>query len=182
MNKLIVLDINGLLCKKINKDIVYNKNLTCIPLNSYNVILRPYYKEFLNFCYTNYHVSIFTSGTINNTKIILDKLLTKEQLKLTKFIWCRDKNRLDPDYHMDIFTTSYDTIKVLQDIYDHPVINEHRIYNNNNTILLDDSYKKCRFNNINNYIICNSFNIDVNDNYLLELINILNTHAILIKD
>lgn len=178
MNKLVILDINGLLCKRIDKEVIYDNKLKCIKLHAYNVILRPYYKEFLQHCYNYYHVGIFTSGNHKNTKIILDALLTKEQLKNTAFIWCRDRNRLDPDFNTDIFTTNFDTIKYLQDIYDNPIVNENRIYNASNTLLLDDSYRKCRFNNPNNVMICNTFTGNVNDTYLQQLIHLLQDHPI----
>ena len=178
MNKLLILDINGLLCKRIDKDVVYDSKLKCVKLPGYNVILRPHYKEFLQHCYHYYHVAIFTSGSKRNTKVILDALLTKEQLKNTQFIWCRDRNRLDPDFNTDIFTTSFDTIKYLQDVYDNPIINEHRIYNDTNTLLLDDSHRKCRFNNPNNFMICNTFDGNANDTYLQQLIHLLLDHPI----
>lgn len=178
MNKLLVLDINGLLCKRIDKETLYDHKLKCIKLHSYNVILRPYYKEFLHHCYANYHVAIFTSGKQSNTKIILNALLTKEQINNTVFVWCRDRNRLDPDFNTDIFTTNFDTIKCLQDIYDNPIVNEYRIYNASNTLLLDDSYRKCRYNNPNNFLICNSFTGSTEDDYLQHLIHLLLDHPI----
>jgi hypothetical protein len=168
MEKLVLLDINGLLCCKIKKNVEINKSSEILDLNSYKVILRPHYKEFLDFVYNNYKVGFFSSTCEWNAKEILNKLLNKEQKKLTVLMWFRDRTHIDPDS-----IDTYDTIKKLEDVFDNPVFNVKRKYHSGNTILIDDSKTKTRFNNPNNIIICESFTGNEDDCVLFELINLI---------
>ena len=161
MSKLLLLDINGLLCCKTNQN---ETNLSSIHLKAYHVILRPYYKEFLDFCYKHFNVGFFTSTTEKNAKIILNNLLTEEQIKNTKLMWFRDRTHLDYESYK-----TFNTIKKLNDIYDYPLFNCQ--YHEHNTILIDDSFNKVRYNEPKNIIICNAFHGDHNDTHLIELIH-----------
>src|SRR5437016_4527223 len=96
-NKLLLLDINGLLCCKTTKMSVNDTFLTSLQLKNYQVILRPYYKEFLHFCYTHFNVGFYSSTSKFNASIILKALLTEEQIKQTLLLWFRDRTYLDPD-------------------------------------------------------------------------------------
>lgn len=148
--KLIVLDINGVLCTKTQDNVEKNEG---IKLATYNVIFRPEYRKFLNFCYENYDVGFFSSTTYKNASLILKKLLTPEQYKKTVFMWFRDRTVLDPDFNKDPEIKQFDTIKRLSDIIDNPIVNHDRRYNYQNTVLIDDSQRKTRFNDPFNIVI-----------------------------
>ena len=216
--KLLLLDINGLLCCKTKNS---DNN---IKISSYYVILRPFYKEFLDFCYNHFHVGFFSSTPEKNARMILKHLLTKEQIVKTKLFWFRDRTHLDFDIKterrdvlndldisfdtnviqkqlsvafntnavtFDTFDTNaiqkqqkvvFDTIKKLNDIYDNPVVNSKHLYHSKNTILIDDTFKKVRYNELNNIIICQEFTGDEKDIHLIELMHIIVDQFELIKN
>lgn len=169
--QLLVLDINGLLCRKVKK---YSEEhiQVDLQLQSYGVKLRPGYRKFLTRCYTKYDVAFFTSTTQRNAEIILKKLLTKKQFKQVKFVWYRDRTYLDPDWYafgesachqkhsyeisahpswefenfQEEQIQKHSTIKHLSAIWRNPIINAERKYSEKNTLICDDSYMKLRLN------------------------------------
>lgn len=166
-DKLLIFDINEVLCCKLSKNkYIYTDDM--LECNSYYIKPRPGYREFMNLCYENYNVAFFSSTNTWNVIPILKFILTENQYNNTKFIWCRDRTRFDP-----CPCNIYDTIKNLNDIYENPVINTEKLYNNMNTILVDNSIIKTRFNNPKNIIICESYQGDVSDNVLYQLYNII---------
>ncbi len=158
--KLIVLDVNGVLCYKISKHKDNIKNRTNILELSYNnVYFRPGAKKFLEWLFERYKVAIYSSTTFKNIKPILNYLMPKLYKKLV-FLWCRDRCTLDPDYGTDTQIFKYSTIKLLSSILENPNINERRIYKKNNVLFLDDSPSKMRFNPVNSYYILKSYHPD----------------------
>lgn len=163
--KLLILDINGLLCRKINtKEQIEGE---VIELPSYKVQLRPGCHEFLDFCYRHYDIAFFSSTLHVNADAILKALLNSKQHKITIFKWFRDRTRFDPDSKTD----KYATVKVLKDIFDNPVVNRDRIYSEKNTLICDDSVTKIRLNDPKNTVIIPAFTGDLNDTTLYEIIN-----------
>jgi hypothetical protein len=137
MNRLIILDINGVLGYKKEGDFIF----------------RDHVKEFLEFCYSYGDVGFFSSTTKKIGYKILEKILTFDQFKKTKFFWYRDHVKNDPDYLINNNINKYDTIKLLDDVISSSSINYERIYGYHNTIIIDDSWNKLRFNNSENCII-----------------------------
>jgi hypothetical protein len=129
--------------------------------------MRPGYKEFLEFCFENYNVGFFSSTNKWNVDAILKKLLTSKRRKEIIFTWYRDRT------HFDDENGEYATIKKLQDVFDNPVVNYNRKYNSTNTILIDDSKLKTRFNDPKNIIICEEFTGNGDDIGLFELMKII---------
>ena len=168
--RLLLLDINGILCCKKTKNFI-SKDM--LELKSYKVQTRPGCSEFLDFCYNNFSVGFFSSTTRKNAEAILSLLLTSQQRQNTILMWFRDRTHLDPDVIKDSTIFYYDTIKKLQDIFDNPVINEKRKYHSGNTILVDDSIAKTRFNDPKNIVICESFDGNQDDKVLYEIMEIL---------
>lgn len=172
--KLLLLDINGLLCCKVPKSV---KNPDVLKLNSYNVLPRPNYIEFLETLYSRYTIGFFSSTCEWNVNPILNKLLTPEQKKATVLLWFRDRTRLDPD------DSGFATIKMLKDVFENPMFNAKRLYNESNTILIDDCNIKTRFNNPDNIITCKSFTgQDDDDHELLDLIETISERFELISN
>lgn len=196
---LLLLDINGVLCIKITKP-EYNRiikdnddafsEMKVIKLLSYYVVVRPGCYEFLNFVYTNFDVGYFSSTTQKNARGILNSIISQEQEDETKVFWFRDRTHFDPDsgfvegvnYITGVPSTVFDTIKLLSDIYDNPIINCRRQYNDGNTILCDDSEKKTRFNNSNNVIIFPKFDGNKDDAMLFEMINTITERFEMLKE
>jgi TFIIF-interacting CTD phosphatase-like protein len=158
---LILLDLNGVLCRKIASGPVPENALQ---LQSYAVEPRPGVKEFLEFCYSHYTVGFFSSTTFRNADPILKKILTPEQYQLSKIKWFRDRTRFDPD------TKDHTTIKVLKDLFDNPIANSERIWSESNTLLIDDSIEKTRFNSPKNVLLVKTYSGDLKDRELLNLI------------
>jgi hypothetical protein len=152
--KLLVLDLSGLLCHKCAKGILK---------------LRPHHKEFLEYCYASYDVGFMSSTMPDKVSHIISLILTKEQYKQTIFIWSRDRVHLDPAFGLDPVTKGYDTIKRLSDLWDNPLINKDRIYNQTNTLICDDTPSKVRYNNQTNTLIFDSYGGDPEDNELAKI-------------
>ena len=196
---LLLLDINGVLCIKITK-LEYNKiikdntdafsEMKVIKLLSYYVVVRPGCYEFLDFVYTNFDVGYFSSTTQKNARGILNSVISQEQEDETKVFWFRDRTHFDPDsgsiqgvnYITNTSATVFDTIKLLSDIYDNPILNHRRQYNGGNTILCDDSERKTRFNNSNNVIIFPKFDGNKDDVVLFEMMDIISERFEMLKE
>ena len=186
---LIVIDVNGVLCEKVYVEnlekerdkILSETSFTTIILNKFVVYIRPNVHEFLEFCFANYDVGFFSSTTYQNANRILGQLLTKDQNMRAKFLWYRDRTRLDPDWKKeDKKTKKFDTIKMIQDVLECPAINEDRRYSVDNTILLDDSETKTRFNDPQNILVVKTFNHDdAEDNQLLGIMDVI-THKFMV--
>lgn len=176
--RLLILDINGLLCCKISKN---STNLEVLKLGFYDVILRPYCREFLDYCFDNFTVAFYSSTTYKNANIILDKLLTSTQKSQCLFRWFRDRTRLDPDYGKIKGITPFDTIKLLKDVFENASLNEDRRITENNTVICDDSMRKMRFNSSDNVIIFEEFKGNSTDNHLKEMIRKIETKFYVLK-
>lgn len=159
MKNLLILDINGLICCKVKPP--YQENLTnnYIARNHYRVYFRDNVKEFIKWCLENYNVGIWSSTNNYNVYPILKHVLDQDIIKKFLFIWCRDRTRLDLEYPNNNIK-KFDTIKDLKDIWSCPTINCEREYDSSNTLLIDDSYQKTRFNSSDNLLIVNSFDIN----------------------
>ena len=176
-NALVVLDLNGLLCRKLSRRVPKNaitNNIVRCP--SYDVQLRPYCKEFMDHMLQHYRVGFYSSTTEKNAKPISDALVTIGPSPIIEecqqfvndtpidqshvlFYWFRDRTRPDPE------RGGFETIKLVSDI--------RLEYDYEKVLLVDDSSDKLRFNNPDDVLVCKSYDSD-NDNdgeYLLELID-----------
>jgi len=167
--RLIILDINGILCWKVlieehpKEKIVEAMSsfgFGHIELPRYIVFIRPYVKEFLNFCYEYADVGFFSSTTQPNAWGILNHILTEDQKKKTKFYWYREHTKLDPNFRLDPSIFGHDTIKLMSDVFSSPYINCNRTYGYYNTVIVDDAYQKVRLNHPSNIQIVKSFDLD----------------------
>lgn len=161
---LLLLDVNGLLIYKVRPG---DSKKADMKLEKYSVIFRPYFKEFLNEIFKLYDVGIFSSTTWKNISKILGYTFTENQEKNLVCIWCRDRTRLDRE------KGGYQTLKMLNDIWDNPVINAGNQYNNFNTLLCDDSTIKTRFNDPRNILIVKEYQGDMQDRYLLDILKLI---------
>ncbi len=176
--RLVILDINGLLCYKIKTNLLF-QDIKKYPKgqypyqyykinNSIHIIFRPYYYEFLVKLFENYHVAFFSSTTEQNASKILNVLLTKNQMRYKIFSWYRDHTKFDPDKNDK---DNFETIKLLEDVYTNPVVNINHTWSNLNTIMVDDSVEKTRFNDSKNIIIVPSFIAANEEQVLLQTLD-----------
>ena len=147
MRPLLLLDITGVLCHKVDK----GKGI--IKVNSYDVNPRPGHVEFLQTAFKEFEVGFFSSTTKTNADPILKALLTKEQYKACILFWYRDRTRFDPE----VGDNDFATIKVLDDLFANPIANREKKWNKTNTLIVDDSPSKVRFNDPMNVVMVESY-------------------------
>ena len=154
--RLIILDVNGLLCKKLlktdsecDKILKYYGSHETLELERFFVFIRPHVREFITKCYSYGTVGFWSSTKRVNAEPILKHILTKSQYEKSLFRWYRDKTKSDPE------TSEFATVKIIQDLFDsegHP-----KCYGFNNTVICDDESSKLRHNPENNSIVFRSF-------------------------
>lgn len=164
--KLVILDIKGILGIEVEKGNTVRQGT--LKLASYDFLPRPEVATFLSNLYKDYEVAFFSSTTEKNAFLILKEILTRDQMKKTLFFWYRDRTHLDPNPG----ALPYETVKLLDDVFTSPIVNKERKWSKNNTILVDDSAVKTRFNDDANLIILPTYDPEVADN-LLEVLNSL---------
>jgi hypothetical protein len=152
---LVLLDLDGLLFIRIKKREIADKmdeiksTYNTFEHKVYLYVLRPGYDVFIDYCLENYHVGIFSSITKENISIVVDNVFGSRVDKL-KFILDRNLTKLDPDFgnpkYNHLHIKPHDTIKNIYDVISNPIINTNRIYDLYNTIIVDDSFRKLRFN------------------------------------
>ncbi|CAJ2663292.1 unnamed protein product [Trifolium pratense] len=154
-NKLIVFDLNGVLVdcvtddKKLNPDFVFNKTA---------VFARPSYLEFLEFCFDNFEVGIWSSKFKTNIDKILDFFM--KDLK-HKFLFRWDQSHCttttiptpeNPDKNI-----MFKELEKLWDKEDPNLCWEKGFFNESNTLLIDDSPYKGMLNPEYNVIYPDTF-------------------------
>lgn len=97
--------------------------------------------------------------------MIINAILTNNQVRTTEFTWFRNRTRFDPDKDDGIAT-----IKNLADVFSSPDTNNEKRWNEGNTVIIDDEWDKVRFNNPENAILIPSYSGDVDDKVLFGLL------------
>lgn len=129
---LIVLDLHGTLCHA-ERIAESRRTVGCF--------VRPNFEAFMDYLIKYFEVAIWSSGRPESVKFLAE-IFDKDHLKKIKLIWTRDNFGLNrADYKENVLT-----YKDLDRLWEH--IAEKRVYhpkvfNVSNTILLDDSFKKC---------------------------------------
>ncbi|ORY48467.1 hypothetical protein BCR33DRAFT_763631, partial [Rhizoclosmatium globosum] len=151
---LIVLDLNGTLIDRLSKGperVLANRNPLCpkepdTTLNRNKVFLRPYLDVFLQFLLDNFHVSAWTSATPKNSGPLVDFIFEPfGGAKPLEFVWDREKCIIEPTPEKE-----YNSVKDLTKIWldnseGEDAANPKGLWNEHNTILVDDSAcKSCR--------------------------------------
>ncbi|CAJ2669122.1 unnamed protein product [Trifolium pratense] len=143
--KLLVIDLNGLLA-----DIVFPPPNHAKPdafVARKALFTRPFYHEFLNFCFERFDVAVWSSRLKKNVDIVIDYMMGDMKQKL---IFCWDLSHCTETS----FTTLENRHKplVFKDLrkiwekYDPNLPWEKGYYNDSNTLLLDDSPYKALLN------------------------------------
>ncbi|KAF7803091.1 ubiquitin-like domain-containing CTD phosphatase 1 [Senna tora] len=144
-NKLLVLDVNGLLVDLVCPRPKDHKADTVITGRA--VFKRPFYLEFLKFCFENFEVAVWTSRMKKNVDKVLTFLIGDMKHKL---LFCWD--------HSHCTMTEFKTLEnkhkplVFKDLrkiwekHDPNLPWEKGYFNESNTLLLDDSPYKALLN------------------------------------
>jgi TFIIF-interacting CTD phosphatase-like protein len=88
--KLLVLDVNGVLIHRIHKS-SSSKDDVSVFVRDYNIWKRPHLNEFLEFCFENFQVSIWSSMQQKNAIPIINEIFTKDQTRNLEFIFYKDQ-------------------------------------------------------------------------------------------
>ena len=155
----------------IDETLVHCKNIN----NKFRIILRPYLKKFLEFCYLHFNVGYWTIGVKDYCTGVLQKILTKEQYDTTKLIIARNEPTNNSLY-IETINNHLFRLKKLDKVYTKSLhyLFTNKLYSNkfnmNNTIIIDNNPYVTAVNpNIS--ILIPSFYSNRNDNYLLEIIS-----------
>lgn len=159
--RLLITDLNGVLCRK------HPKGEGPLPSGwveskSYWIEPRPGAKDFISYCLEKWNMAVWSSTTYPNSQPMVDALFTEEQKRRLVFVWYRDRTRLDPEFSDKPHIQSFDTVKNLEDVYSHPFFD--RKWTKRNTIIIDDSPTKTRFNPPANVFLIRSFEGQTEEN------------------
>lgn len=99
---------------------------------------RPGLQDFLDYCFTNHRVMVWTSTRKANADAIVAKLFSPEQRQSLLAIWTREDFRLS----QADFNARTQVFKRLSWVWEHPVLNPAEAWDASNTLLLDDSVLK----------------------------------------
>ncbi|KAG6410241.1 hypothetical protein SASPL_128294 [Salvia splendens] len=143
--KLLVLDLNGLLVD-ISSYVPYNYDPDDIIMKK-AVFRRPHCHDFLNFCFEKFNVGFWTSRTKRNMEPLLDFLLGNNKSRLL-FHWDQS-HCTDTGYYTVDKKNKPLLLKKLKKLWDkcEPGLPwERGVYNESNTLLLDDTPYKALTN------------------------------------
>ncbi|EOY03706.1 hypothetical protein QUC31_017596 [Theobroma cacao] len=164
-NKLLVLDLNGLLA-----DIVYQPPKT-FKADAYiggrAIFKRPFCDDFLRFCFQRFEVGIWSSRLRKNVARFLNYLMEDMKHKLL-FCWdsshCTATQFNTPGYKYKPLV--FKEMRKIWEKHDPDLPWEKGYYNESNTLLIDDSPYKALLNPPHTAIFPYSFKFDSNDNSL----------------
>lgn len=152
-NKLIILDLDETLIYATEEVLEHHEDFV---VGQYYVYKRPYLKEFIEFCFDNFEVAIWTTSTRNYALEIVKKVFPSPN-KL-KFLWARERctNRYDAE---------------LQENYLEKMMSKVRRfdYDLSKVIVVDDSPEKWR-NSYGNLVRVKAFFGEKEDNELERLV------------
>ncbi|XP_020208865.1 uncharacterized FCP1 homology domain-containing protein C1271.03c [Cajanus cajan] len=166
--RLIVLDINGLLADVVSPPPKDRKADATIARRA--IFKRPFYLEFLEFCFEKFEVGIWSSRLKKNVDLVVNFLMGDMKKRL---LFCWDLSHCTgtcfktlENKHKDVV---FKDLRKIWDKYDPNLPWEKGYYNESNTLLLDDSPYKALLNPPNTSVFPHTFSYQVeNDNSLGE--------------
>ncbi|KAL2319964.1 hypothetical protein Fmac_028933 [Flemingia macrophylla] len=161
--RLIVLDINGLLV-----DVVSPPPKDCkadATIAGKAIFKRPFYLEFLDFCFEKFEVGIWSSRLKKNVDRVIGVLMGDMKRRLL-FCWdlshcTRTRFKTLENKHKVVV---FKDLQKLWDKHDPNLPWEKGYYNQSNTLLLDDSPYKALLNPPNTSVFPHTFNFRVKNN------------------
>lgn len=165
-DKLVILDFNGIFIDKVfdpsaesNQNGKTEKGVEFKTIKNFIIYFRPHFRDILNEISRKYSVAFWSSTTEQTAQPILSLMGLKKYD--FRFIWFRENTLFDPNYGVDDDIERHDTVKNLSNVYLNPVGNRDRKWDETNTLIIEDSPKKVKYNPIRNVLILNPF--DHND-------------------
>lgn len=166
MKNLIILDINGLLIDRYHKNDVTNDKYDFITPNNYCIYKRPYLKVFLDKLFLHFIVGFWSSMNVEDTKFILEKILSERQLKELQIVYTKED--CDIKGYFDNGQPIY--LKNLKTIWNNPKFTGYDM----NTLLIDDTPYKSVLNPNHTSIHVRTYcYLQKYDNGLIDLKNFL---------
>ncbi|KAI9121446.1 hypothetical protein K1719_008479 [Acacia pycnantha] len=143
--RLLILDINGLLADIVMPQPIGHKADEVIAGRA--VFKRPFYLEFLKFCFENFEVAVWSSRLKKNVDKVINCLMGDMRHKL---LFCWDQSQCTPTSFGTLENTHKPLVfKDLRKIWEKRDPNlpwEKGYYHESNTLLLDDSPYKALLN------------------------------------
>lgn len=135
---LVVLDLNGVFIERVHrtKQTFLKTEFSFLTPNGYYVFIRPYTKRLLAFLFKHFDVAVWSSMNHFNTSLIVERLFSKKQRALLKFVYTQDQcdTHHVPGQEKPVF---YKRISKIETDFGYPI---------NNILLVDDSSIKVTFN------------------------------------
>jgi hypothetical protein len=132
---LIVIDLNGTLLYRPNKK------------RPQNFHMRPHAQSFLKYCVTTFTVVIWSSARPENVAAMCNTILTPEIRSRVAAIWGRDKfglTKADYDLRVQCYKRLSKLWQAPNIAASHPMYHQGYRWNQQNTVLIDDSREKAR--------------------------------------
>ena len=157
-DKLIILDLDETLVYASEEHLGYDHDFEA---GHYLVYKRPHLKEFIEFCFENFRVAVWTSSGEDYADIVVKSVFSENQ-KL-EFVWARSRcvQRFDPEIYEHYFVKDLRKAKKQGFSLDH-------------ILMIDDTPKKL-MRNYGNLVRVSPFEGDAEDKELLDLMPYLNT-------
>ncbi|KAE9976823.1 hypothetical protein BLS_001828 [Venturia inaequalis] len=155
---LVILDLNG--CLVVRQGLVTE--------------LREHVKPFLEYLLQEHYVMIWSSAVATNVQRMVNKLLTPEQQTKLVAVWSRGHFNLTPEQ----YTSKTQVYKQLSGVWGSASIQEQHPFaglypwanwNHHNTVLIDDSEEKAKYEPYNHICIPEFFQSETPDKPILPL-------------
>lgn len=163
--KLLILDLNGTLLFRPRNHKV--NRIVDMRASSAKPVLRPYLREFTTYIFEHFHVMFWSSATPRNVHAMINAATTESQRKLIVASWARDTLGLTPEeYHR-----KSPCVKDLEKVFRDGVIRKRGlVWDESNTILIDDSLVKAALQPFNHIYIPEFLGDIERDNVLYQII------------
>lgn len=145
---LILLDVNGIFGYKSEERIYEGDVIQCA---NYTFVLYPEVRNFIETLRERYTVGIFSSTRFTNIANVLGHIDPNFRKTFTPLM-DRVMTSFDPDSNDEITTVKY-----LETFWSNPIHNAKRKWSAENTLLIDDSTQKVRFNFEKNILLVKEF-------------------------
>jgi len=181
---LIIFDIDDTLIKSFFSNFIssYKNTEFIIAKNNKDYIIflvRKYARFLLDYCFKYLNVGFWSNGKKNYVSSVLNKLLSKDQYKKTKFILSKNNIKNNNIEYIDILSKNKIVVPNINDNFIKPLdtLFNHNYFKNickmNKTILIDDNLSHIAVNP-NNSLLVPKFSYAENDNYLFQIFQWIN--------
>ena len=154
--RLVILDINGLLIKRALSDRTPPAS-NSVRLGIYRIFIRPKVRQFLKFLLKHFCCAIWSSMTHNNLKPLLGLLHREAKINEANFCFIFDQHQCFA--RVNVYHPSKPGVLLLTKPFTSIVV-PHNIFN---TLLIDDTPEKAMYNNKGTCISPTPYDGSIND-------------------